>query len=165
MNRFLPCLTVPALFLSACGSQEATPEPGEYQQSVKITELDFPGIEGDAKTKMIEQMEAVGNGPANKFCMSAEQGDNQWKEAASQMAGALGGSCETVRDEGSANSLDLEMQCKGTARGDIIVTMTGSARKDGYDSEMSFDMNDPSSDESAKLALEIGAERVGDCAG
>ena len=123
------------------------------------------GVEGEAKDQMIKQMESVGSGVGSKFCMSAEQGESQWKEAASQMAGALGGTCETVRDEGSANSLDLEMQCKGTARGDIKVTMTGSARADGYDSQMSFDMTDPGSKETAKLAMEIGAERIGDCAG
>ncbi|MEP2988076.1 MAG: DUF3617 family protein [Parasphingorhabdus sp.] len=150
--------------LSACGSNAVTPEPGEYQQTVKITTLDFPGIEGDGKAQMIEQMEGLSSGPASKFCMDVEQGANQWKEAASQMAGALGGNCDTIRDEGSANTLDLEMLCKGTARGDVTVKMTGTARSDGYDSNMSFDMADPKTKTKAKLAMDIGANRVGDCA-
>lgn len=152
-----------AIALAACGSNEITPEPGEYQQTVKISKLDFPDIEGDAKAQMIQQMEDLSNGPASKFCMDVEQGANQWKEAASQMAVALGGSCETIRDEGSANTLDLEMLCKGTTRGDVTVEMTGTARVDGYDSTMSFDMVDPSTKEEAKLAMDIGANRLGEC--
>ncbi len=149
--------------LAACGSNEATPEPGEYQQSMKITALELAGLEGDAKAEMIRQMEEAGNSIGTKFCMSAEQGESQWKEAASQMAGLLGGNCETVRDEGSANSLDLELQCKGTAQGDVIVTMTGTAKSDGYDSQMAFDMKNPENGETNKLAMDIGAKRVGDC--
>lgn len=151
--------------LAACSSNETTPQPGEYQQTVKISKLDFPGIEGDNKKQMIQQMEGLSNGPASKFCMDVEQGANQWKEAASQMAVALGGSCETIHDEGSANVLDLEMLCKGTARGDVTVKMTGTARADGYDSTMSFDMIDPDTDEKAKLTMDIGANRLGECSG
>jgi Protein of unknown function (DUF3617) len=157
------CVLAGTAVLVACGSNAATPEPGEYQQTVKITALDFPGIEGDAKTQMIEQMEGLSSGQASKFCMNVEQGANQWKEAASQMAGALGGNCDTIRDDGSANTLDLEMRCKGTARGDVTVKMTGTARSDGYDSNMSFDMADPETGEKAKLAMDIGANRLGDC--
>ena len=84
-------------------------------------------------------------------------------ECEPQMAGALGGNCETIRDAGSANTLDLEMLCKGTARGDVTVKMSGTARSDGYDSNMSFDMTDPETGEKAKLAMDIGANRLGDC--
>lgn len=162
--KIMPALASVAL-LAACGSNDVTPEPGEYQQTVKISALDFPGVEGDAKAQTIEQMEALSSGPDSKFCMNVEQGANQWKEAASQMAGALGGNCDTIRDEGSANKLDLEMLCKGTPRGDVTVKMTGTARSDGYDSNMSFNMTDPETGEKAKLAMDIGANRLGDCEG
>lgn len=132
---------------------------------MKITALELPGLQGDAKAEMIRQMEEAGNSVGSKFCMSAEQGESQWKEAASQMAGLLGGECETVRDEGSANNLDLELQCKGTVQSTVTVIMSGTARSDGYNSQMAFDMSEPGSDEVAKLAMDISAKRVGDCGG
>jgi len=109
------------VILASCGSNEATPEPGEYQQSMKITALELAGVEGDAKVEMIRQMEEAGNSIGSKFCMSAEQGESQWKEAASQMTRLLGGDCETIRDGGSANVLDLEMKCTGAAQGNVSV--------------------------------------------
>ncbi len=57
------------------------------------------------------------------------------------------------------------MQCRGTALGDIKVTMAGTARSDGYDSQMAFDISNPQADQSSRLAMEIGAKRIGDCAG
>ena len=150
--------------LAACGVSEVTPEPGEYEQIMKITTLELPGLNDDSRDEMIRQMEDAGNSVGTKFCMSAEQGANQWKEAASQMAGLLGGECDSIHDKGSANKLDLEMLCKGTARGDVTVTMKGTARADGYDSQMTFDMTDPHTAEKATLAMDIGANRLGDCA-
>lgn len=157
-------MAVGVVTLNACGANDATPEPGEYQQSMKITKLELPGLDEDSSAEMIRQMEDAGNSIGTKFCMSAEQGANQWKEAASQMAGLLGGECDTIRDKGSANTLDLEMLCKATARGDVTVTMNGTARSDGYDSQMSFNMTDPKTAEKATLAMDIGANRLGDCA-
>ncbi len=165
MTKAPACLILATCLLAACGNNEITPEPGEYQQTVKITELGFPGLEGEARSQMIEQMEAVGSGPESRFCMESEEGEGQWKEAASQMAGVLGGNCETTRDGGSASRLDVEMQCRGTALGDIKVTMAGTARTDGYDSQMAFDISNPQADQSSRLAMEIGAKRIGDCAG
>ncbi len=93
MTKAPACLILATCLLAACGNNETTPEPGEYQQTVKITELGFPGLEGEARSQMIEQMEAVGSGPESRFCMESEEGEGQWKEAASQMAGVLGGNC------------------------------------------------------------------------
>lgn len=149
--------------LSACGSNADTPEPGEYQQSMKITTLELAGVEGDAKAEMIRQMEEAGNSVGTKFCMSAELGENQWKEAASQMTRLLGGDCETIRDGGSANILDLEMKCTGAAQGNVSVTMSGSARADGYESQMFFEIENPENGESNQLAMDIDAKRIGDC--
>ncbi|WP_109355318.1 DUF3617 family protein [Sphingorhabdus sp. EL138] len=164
-NKYLlPLLSAP-LMLAACGSGgDGSPTEGEYKQTVKITELDFPGISADVKERTIAQMEqAAGGGTGGLFCMKGGDNGQQWKEAAKQMSGALGGQCETIKDEGSATSLDLEMTCKGTAKGDINIVMTGQANPDGYDSTMSFDIKDPDSGETAKLAMNIGAERQGDC--
>ena len=150
--------------LAGCSSGDGSPVEGQYQQTVKITALDFPGITGDAKAETIKQMEqAAGGGTGGLFCMKGNDGGEQWKQASSQMAKALGGQCETLKDEGSATSIDLEMKCSGTAKGEIAIAMTGKANPDGYESSMAFDIVDPNSDETAKLAMDIGAERVGDC--
>lgn len=161
---FLPLLSLP-LMLAACGSgEEGSPIAGEYLQTVKITELDFPGMPEDVKKQTIAQMEqAAGGGTGGLFCMQGGDDGQHWKEAAKQMSGTLGGQCETVKDGGSATSLDLEMTCKGTSTGDIDIKMTGQANSQGYDSEMAFDIKDPNSGEMARLAMTIGAKRQGDC--
>jgi len=151
--------------LSACGANDGSPREGQYQQTVKITVLDFPGVDGEQKAQLIEQMEAVVSGQAGLFCMKGNDGGAQWKEASAQMANALGGKCATTKDEGTATRINLEMQCTATAKGDINVTMDGRATTEGYDSSMTFDMKDPANGEVAKLAMNIGAERVGDCGG
>jgi len=51
--RFITAFTILPLLMSACSSGgEATPEPGEYQQTIKITELDFPGFTEADKAAM-----------------------------------------------------------------------------------------------------------------
>lgn len=166
-NKFLlPLLSVPLMLAACSGNGDGSPAAGQYKQTVKITELDFPGMTEDAKKQTIIQMEqVVGSGPASLFCMKGGDDGQQWKEAAKQMSGALGGQCETIKDEGSATSLDLQMTCTGTAKGDINIKMTGQANSEGYDSSMAFDIKDPASDETAKLTMNIGAQRQGDCPG
>lgn len=166
-NKFLlPLLSAPFMLAACSGGGDGSPTAGQYKQTVKITELDFPGMSEAVKKQTIVQMEqAAGGGTGGLFCMQGGDGGQQWKEAASQMSGALGGNCETTKDEGSANSLDLEMTCKGTGKGDINIQMTGQANPEGYDSSMAFDIKDPASGETAKLAMNIGAQRQGDCPG
>lgn len=163
--RFITAFTILPLLMSACSSGgEATPEPGEYQQTIKITELDFPGFTEADKAAMTTEMEAVGSAAAGKFCLDGKA-RGQWKEASSQMAGVMGGHCDTISDKGTATRMDLKMQCGGTANGDVAVTMTGKSFASGYESRMDFDFADPESKATAKLALEFTAKRLGDCAG
>ncbi len=151
--------------LSACSGGN-TPEAGQYKQSVKITDLDFPGMNDTQRQTTIQQMEqAAGGGTGGVFCMKSNASGEQWKQAASQMSAVLGGNCETTKDEGSATKIDLTMRCTGTGKGDIAVTMTGESNSEGYDSTMSFNIMDPNSGGVATLAMDIGAERIGDCPG
>lgn len=161
---FLPLLSLP-LLLAACGeSGDGGPVAGQYKQTVKITELDFPGLPEDMKQRTIATMEnsALGNSDG-LFCMQGNDDGQQWKEAAKQMSGALGGECTTQRDEGSATTIDLEMTCTATGKGNIAIKMTGEANPEGFDSEMAFDIEEPKSGTKAKLAMTIGAKRQGDC--
>lgn len=166
-KKFLLPLLSASLMLAACGSGgDGSPTAGQYLQTVEITQLDFPGLTEDAKKQTITQMErAAGGGSGGLFCMQGDDNGAQWKQAAKQMSGALGGNCETIRNEGSATTIDLEMTCKGTGKGDINIKMSGNANPEGYDSEMAFDIKDPASGETAKLAMNIGAKRQGDCPG
>ncbi len=162
----LPLLSLPLMIAGCSDSGDGSPEAGQYKQTVKITELDFPGMTEEAKKQTIVQMEQVVGGAAGSlFCMQGDDNGAQWKEAAQQMSGALGGQCETAKNEGSATTIDLEMTCKGTAKGDVSIKMTGQANTQGYDSSMAFDIKDPDSGETAKLAMNIGAQRQGDCPG
>ena len=165
MNRKHLLIAISASFaLSACGSNDGSPEAGEYQQTVKITELNFPDMTEEVKQQTIIQMEqAAGGGSGGLFCMNGDDGGAQWKQAASQMASTLGGDCETKKDNGSATRLDLEMVCKETAQGDIQISMSGDANKNGYESSMTFDLKHPVSGDTARIAMNIGAKRVGDC--
>ncbi len=161
----LSLLIVPAA-LSGCSSNDGSPREGQYQQTVKITELNFPGMSAEMKAQTIEQMEqAAGGGTAGLSCLVGDDGGEQWKQAASEMSNLLGGECKTIKDEGSTSRMDLEMKCTGTAKGDMAITMTGASHSEGYETAMSFDMSDPASQETAKLAMEINAKRVGDCPG
>ena len=164
-SALLPTL-IASLALTSCSSGDGSPVEGQYKQTIKITELDFPGMTGSVKAQTIKQMEQVaGGGTDGLFCMEGDDGGRQWKQASSQMASALGGKCTTIRDEGSATSIDLEMKCTGTAKGDLHVIMSGEANSQGYDSSMAFEMKDPANGETARLAMDLGAERVGDCPG
>lgn len=162
--RIVLAFTILPFLLTACGSKDATPEPGEYQQTVKITELDFPGFSDEDKATMTAEMEAVGSAAGGKFCLD-ETERGQWQEASTQMAGVMGGHCETTSDDGTATRMNLKMQCGGTANGDVAVTMTGKSFASGYESTMVFDFDDPASSATAKLALAFTAERLGDCPG
>lgn len=162
-----PILSVPvlAMMLSACsGTEEGSPEAGQYQQTVTITDLSFPGMTDEQKKASISQMEEAANSQENgQFCIDQTDHGAQWKEAASQMASAMGGQCETVKDAGSATRLDLKLQCKGTEQGNVEIVMTGASHTQGYESTMSFLMSDPASDQTASLAMTSSGKRTGDC--
>ena len=163
---FLPILSLP-LLLAACGAESSkeagSPIAGEYRQILKITEFDMPGFKGEEKQHNIDEMEKLAGGDeGQKICL---KGGEQWKEAGTQMATMLGGNCLTNAESDTDATFELRMQCKATANGDVNILMTGQSHTAGYAVKMTFDMQDPNSSATAKLAMAIDAERVGDCGG
>jgi hypothetical protein len=170
MKKLAPCLAAFTLFsLAACGgasSDNSTsaggPQPGMYQQVVKVTTLEFPGMTADMKRQTIQQMEQGTAG--GSFCIGSGE-DRDWKEAAKDISSSLGGQCTEVKNVGSSTSVDMEMNCKNTANGDATIKLNGSASGDGYKVVMDTAFVDPRTNESAKVAFDISAKRQGDCPG
>ncbi|MEM8917319.1 MAG: DUF3617 family protein [Pseudomonadota bacterium] len=153
--------------ITACsGQREGSPEAGQYRQTVTITDIDFPGMTEEQKQQTVTQMEAAANiDESALFCLDQANHGAQWKQAASQMANMMGGQCETLKDDGSATRIDTQLRCEGTAQGNVDIAMAGASHTQGYKSTISFQMSDPNSEDTARLAMTSTGERIGDCPG
>lgn len=155
-----------ALGVGACGgAQSAGPKPGQYQQVIKITDLEFPGMTADSKKQTAAQMEqSAGGGTGGMYCITKrDKGEQDWQKSASGMAKSMGGTCTQSKNVATETELDVAMACTGTPQGDVGIVIKAKAHSEGYDGTMSFDINHPSTGEKGKIAMTITAKRVGDC--
>ncbi len=167
--RSLHFAAVPFLaLLAACGgnsenggSADGQPAPGLYTQKIKITDIEFPDMTEESKKAIVTQMEqAAGNGQT--FCMG-KQDTPDWKQAVEHMSKGMGGTCTELERKGNETSLDLHMQCKGTAKGDLDMKFAAKATESSFNAKIDYNFTDPNSTDTAKLVIESSAERTGDC--
>lgn len=153
-----------ALALAGCGSaeDESKPRKGKYKPEVELQELDIPGLTEEAKAAAKEQMQSVFAAQSgNEQCMGGGKAD--WKDAAKEISKGLGSSCETLRDNGTDSSADLEMKCAGTAMGDVVLNITGEAQSESFEMQIGLDMTNMPVGGDGKMKMKVSAERIGDC--
>lgn len=153
-----------AATLAACGSAaDEKPRKGKYKPTVELTELEMPGMTDDMKAQAKEQMKTSFAAQAGgEQCLGGGD-ENDWKQAAKEISNGLGGTCETVKDEGTDSTADLEVKCTGSQMGDVVVTMTGEAKSESFEMDIGFDIQKLPQGGEGKMGMKISATRTGDC--
>ena len=165
-SSYLPAAIL-AVALAGCGGapSDGGPQPGQYQETTKVTTLEFTGMTPELKQQTIAQMERATSGQnGGLFCLGKTD-DQDWKSASESFSRGLGGTCTKLKNEGSATAIDAEMSCKGTSKGDATIKINGTANSDSYSVTAMMDFFIPETKETAKLGYKVSAKRVGDCPG
>ncbi|MFC4292316.1 DUF3617 domain-containing protein [Sphingorhabdus arenilitoris] len=161
-TRFILFTAVTALGLTACNSADEIPRKGKYQPEIELTKLDIPGITEAQKAQAESQMQtSFASAAGGAQCIEGGK-EKDWKEAAGGLTKSLGGTCETVRDNGTATTADLEVTCKGTQMGNINVKMKGGAEAERFNMDVDLDFDSPQAGKGS-MSFKVGAKRVGDC--
>ncbi|NJM51685.1 MAG: DUF3617 family protein [Sphingomonadales bacterium] len=133
-----------------------------YKPEIELTKLEIAGITPEQKAQAEQQMKAsFGAAAGGQQCVQGGK-EKDWKEAAGGLTKSFGGSCETVKDNGTDTTADLEVACKGTQLGDIVVKMKGGAKPESFNMDVDLDFESPQMGKGS-MGFKVGAKRTGDC--
>lgn len=134
--------------------------PGQWEQTMTITEFDIPGMPEEAKGMFSGQM---GRSFTVTTCLTEEQVRNQ---TADMYAGEGQENCEFQEFDRSGGKMTLRMTCRTAEGGTAKVAMDGEFGADSYtltlDNQVSGIPGMPGEGMSMKGTME--AKRIGDCA-
>jgi len=136
------------------------PLPGQYSSTVKLVELDVPGVPKAQVDQMRVMMEGA-MAKAQTYCLTKEDSEKGFEEMAKQSRE----DCEIESFEVDGAKFTGRMSCKDeNANG--TMTMNGTGSETGSEMQMAMDMNSAGLP-GGKMAmkLQVSAKRVGDCEG
>ena len=173
--RLIMLVPVAALALSACdkadkgpksmeqakseAAQLERPDPGQYQQTTKITKFEVPGAPPEMVAQIRKMME--GQGGNLEYCLSKADTEKGFAEMFKK---GTQGDCTYDRFDASANTIDAIMTCKAGEGGTAKMTMNGTVSSTGSKVNVNVEQkNDKSPMGNANIAMELETKRIGDC--
>jgi len=178
MKRF--ALTLPLICLAACNNgpdvdmKNATPEevaaemrkngggesfvnPGKWQQTVTLLEIDAPGMPPEARQMMQKAMDQV---QQHEVCLTPEQ-------AKSPKADFFTGKDQNCRYEHfkwGGGKIDLKLDCQHPNAKQVML-LTGDYDPDSYTMTMTADTAGGGAMEKMTMKMKVDAKRIGACDG
>lgn len=170
-----------ALSLAACGSKEAAqekatgpksiedvqkeagklqrPEPGQYKQTVEITNFEVPGMSKEAAERMRAMMTARRD---TLICLTKEDSEKGFKDMFNNIG--KGSQCSYSHFDVDGGKIDAQMDCASPQGGTATMNLAGAVTPGG--SDVVVDMNvkggkQPMGD--MQMTMHMTTERVGDC--
>ena len=140
-------------------AQMERPEPGQYKQMTKITQLDVPG----APKEMVEQIRKMMEGQNNDltYCLTKAESEKGFEEMFKK---GREGSCKYERFDASENTIDAIMVCEAGEGGSARMTLNGTVGATGSKVNVNVEQkNDKSPMGNATIAMEMETQRIGDC--
>lgn len=148
--------TISAEEMAAAVADREPMQPGNYQLSMEVLELEDP----DSSPEELEQARAffeMMGSMAPPQCMTEEDLNGGMMDIAESMQN---GDCEITSMNSLGANMNAEMACEsatGTANVTVDSTQTGTS------SEMTMTAVEPAEGGERRLSMRIGMERVGDC--
>lgn len=143
--------------VAAAASGMDKPEPGRWEVTSEVVELDIPGMPPEMKDMakgMFANMFASTN-----YCLTPEQADQDpasvWKETQ--------GDCTWERFDMNGNDVDAKAVCTDPQGGTATMTMTGTHSATAYDAENEMVMETPEGQGLVKVR--VSGRHVGECDG
>jgi hypothetical protein len=154
MKKFL--LTAPFVALAvACSGGGAKLQPGNYEMTTKVTNLEVPG----APPAVAEQMKtAMANEQKQTQCLKQEDIDNMGNKLG--QAGAGGTNCNFTKTAFGSGTIDIAGTCNA-AGSNATMTITGTNTGDSFESTMTVDGSQAG--QQMKVTATTSGRRIGDC--
>lgn len=176
MTRLLLCL--PLLALAACGNEpevkmenatadevaqeirrqsgkDSFIDPGKWQQTATLLEIDSPGMPPEAKQMMQKAMDQA---QVHEVCLTPEQAKSPKEDF---FAGA-DKNCRYEHFNWGDGKIDLKMSCKHP-NATQTMAMIGSYSPDAYTMTMTATNVGGGSAGEMTMKMKVDAKRIGDC--
>lgn len=133
-------------------------EPGEWENTVEITDVVIEGLPKGANPAMIESIK--GQKTTSKSCITKEQASNP---GAGFFAAQKETNCEVKKFNMSGGGINSEMVCKsmGGAPGNMTMVMDGQYGPSNY--EMTMTMSGDAGPMKMNMKAKNNGKRIGDC--
>ncbi|MEH6757908.1 MAG: DUF3617 domain-containing protein [Parasphingorhabdus sp.] len=135
---------------------EVTLEPGEWENTVEITDVKIDGLPKGAPANMMDRMKTT---TVSKSCITEEQAKNPGAEffAAQEKT-----NCKVKKFDMSGGAIASEMSCAtpGTP-GDMTMVMNGQYGPSSYD--MTMEMNGGAGGMKMNISAKSNGKRIGNC--
>lgn len=141
----------------AAEMNEVNLEPGEWENTVEIVEVNIEGLPEGAPAGMMDSMK--GQTTTSKSCITEEQAKNP---GAQFFAAQEETACEVKKFDMSGGAISSEMACKNMgAPGEMNMAMDGQYGPSNYD--MTMTMSGDASGMKMNMKAKSSGKRVGDC--
>jgi hypothetical protein len=178
MKRF--ALALPLFCLAACNNgsdvemQNASPEevaekmqetkggdsfvnPGKWQQTVALMEIDAPGMPEQVRASM---KQAMGQAQVHEVCLTKEQAKNPKED----FFAGKDQNCTYEHFNWGGGKIDLKLNCKHPNASQTMV-LTGDYQPDSYTMTMIANTEGGGPMEKMTMTMKVDAKRVGECDG
>lgn len=179
MNRLL--FALPLILLAGCGNEpdvqmenasvgEVAREmqkqggvgnsfitPGKWQQTVKLIEIDAPGMPPQAREMM---QKAMGEVQQVEHCLTAEQA----KKPPEDFFAKADQNCRYDHFNWGDGKIDLKLICT-MPQGSMTMVQTGEYRPGGYSMAVTQTISNAASLQPMVMKMTVDAKRVGNCDG
>jgi len=136
---------------------EVNLEPGEWENTVEIVDVDIEGLPEGAPAGIMDSMK--GKKTASKSCITKEQAENPGAEF---FAAQDKTACEVKKFDMSGGAISSEMSCSNMgAPGKMNMAMDGQYGPSSYD--MTMTMNGDAGGMKMKMSAKSSGKRIGDC--
>jgi hypothetical protein len=154
----LALLAPVVIAVAACsGGGNTTLKAGQYETTVKMTDVQMPG----ADPALVEQMKAAMTAQAEQKeqkCMTEADIANMGNKMGN--AGAKGGDCNFSKTTFAGGTIDVAGTCKSPT-GDVSIAMNGTHTADSFNATMTVDAD--AGGQKVKATGTMTGRRTGDC--
>ena len=174
-------LTLPLIALAACGNEpdvkmenatisEVAKEmgrqsgagdsfitPGKWQQTVKLIEIEAPGMPPQAREMM---QKAMGEVQQVEHCLTPEQA----RKPPEDFFAKADQNCRYDHFNWGGGKIDLQLNCT-LPQGSMTMVQTGEYRPGGYSMAVSQTIKNAGTAQEMVMKMTVDARRVGDCDG
>lgn len=142
----------------AAEMNEVSLEPGEWENTMEITDVAIEGLPEGAPAGIADQMKGTKN--TTKSCITKEQAENPGAEF---FAAQDQNNCEVKKFDMSGGAIESEMACSGMggAPGNMEMAMTGQYGPSSYD--MTMTMKGDAGPMKMDITAKTSGKRIGDC--
>ena len=153
-----------ALLLVACGSQSTTLQPGQWEMTTKMTEVEAPGMPEAVLAQMRSTMATQTQ--TRSDCMTQQEASNPAANIVN--AGTQSGTCNFTESAFAGGNINVRGTCNGpSGPGSMQMSITGTYTETAIDGRISTEMRAPpgmpGGAQSIRVSGTLTGRRTGEC--